>query len=107
MKITLENFEKFITLQKGIGNLYDDVYDYIKLETFDFHNETVNILLRELLNHEQFNIVEWWLWDAPAMGTTEPRPQYSTIKNDSGQVFELDTVEKLYDYLLTLDSYDK
>lgn len=96
-KIDLRRFKQSIEqvqqFNKWINNLYDAGVDIIGSPASSILNETIELL--RILTKDKYDNINWWCYETD-FGTND----LTEITYSDGRVKKIDTIEKLYDFLV-------
>ena len=84
---------------KEVINIEMKLSGIINIEIFSDHNQLFNLLFNSIFDKEQFDWLEWWVWESNFGEKLEIANSVTINKRK----YELDTYEKFVDFLI----YDK
>lgn len=104
MQLTRQQFTDYIQALRAADEL-DDLFYKTGIEIHDSKKDIIGlpakILYSAVFNSDQRFNIEWWLYDR---GGIESDPAMAEIMNADGEpIANLDSIDKLYDYLEDLD----
>ncbi len=96
-KQSIEEIRKF---NKWIDKLYDAGVDIIDSPASSILNEVVELL--RILTKDKHDNINWWCYETD-FGTND----FAEVTYSDGHVENIDSVEKLYNFLVEGANYDK
>ena len=95
-----QSIEKIREFSRWIDKLYDAGVDIIDSPASSILNEVVELL--RILTKDKYDNINWWCYETD-FGTND----FVEVAYDDGHVEKIDTVEKLYNFLVEGANYDE
>ena len=105
MKMSLNDFTKYIEKLRLFHKQTDALYK-LNIDIINFEHPD-SFLFKFVFNENQREYLGWWLWDLDGVDvdkfSAEDTHLIETINGEDNKI-DLDTIEKLYNYLVGLST---
>ena len=109
-KEILKNYVDGLNQQNKCDNKFYDVLKFIHADNYNISlvSESFTIamdaLIEEVIGKNTFDCLQWWLWETNVgIGDNEFGVDPVIFDKNGDTTHTLDTFDKLYDYLISLD----
>ena len=109
-KEILKNYIDGLIHQNECDNKFYDVLKFIHADNYNIslvsesYTIAMDALIEEVIGKNTFDCLQWWLWETNVgIGDNKFRVDPVIFDKNDEIIHTLDTFDKLYDYLISLD----